>query len=376
MYIVADDKIPFLRGVLDSKAQILYKPGEEISAEDLTEADALLVRTRTRCDRSLLENSKVKYIGSPTIGYDHIDTIWCDENGIVWKNAPGCNSSAVQQYVGSALALLNQRFGFDPTGKTMGIIGVGHVGSKVASLATLLGMDVLLYDPPRKSIEQDDRFCELDEILENADVITLHIPLTLEEPWPTFHMLNEELFSRINRCQVIINTSRGEVVETAALKQWLQRQQAIGVFDVWENEPDPDFELHQLAAIATPHIAGYSREGKANGTQAIIRSISQYFNLGLNSFTFPDFPAPDQHSFFIDCENLTDNEVLFAAFSHVYDITRDDILLRHDPADFEELRKNYTYRREWSAYTIRLKNGTIRQRKLLKRAGFKVKSLF
>lgn len=376
MYIVADDKIPFLKGILEDKASIVYKPGEKITSEDLLNADALLVRTRTRCDKSLLEGSNVRFVGSPTIGYDHIDTIWCDENGIIWKNAPGCNSNAVQQYFGSAIALLYQRFGFNPEGKTIGVIGVGHVGSKVANLAALLGMEVLLYDPPRKSIEHDERFCELEDILEQADVITLHIPLTLDNSWPTYHMIDEKVLSSLNKCQVIINTSRGEVVETEALKQWIQKQQAIGVFDVWENEPDPDFELHQLAAIATPHIAGYSLEGKANGTQAIVRSLSQHFNLGLNSYSLPEFPAPVDHSFYIDCDDLSDNEVLFSAFLRVYDITRDDILLRHDPSDFEELRKNYSYRREWSAYTIRLKNGTIRQRKLLKRVGFKVKSLF
>ncbi|MBO4536323.1 MAG: 4-phosphoerythronate dehydrogenase, partial [Bacteroidales bacterium] len=268
MKIVCDDKIPFLRGVFEPYAEVVYLPGAAITAADVRDADALIVRTRTRCNCALLEGSSVRVIASATIGYDHIDTAWCSEHGIEWANAPGCNSGSVAQYIASALKVLAERFDLDLGNTTFGIVGVGHVGGKVARVAQALGMRVLLNDPPRAAAEGPDGFVSLDDLIAGSDIITLHVPLTSE----THHLFDAGRLSQMRPDQILINTSRGEVVDGEALKSALRaRRLATAVLDVWEHEPDIDPELAQLVEIATPHIAGYSQDGKAAGTTAAVR---------------------------------------------------------------------------------------------------------
>lgn len=377
MKIVADKRIPFLSEGVSSLGDLTLMEATDIEPPAVAEAEALLVRTRTRCDEKLLKNSKVKFIGSATIGFDHIDTSWCEKEGIAWTNAPGCNASSVVQYLASALAWLNHHLGFDPEGLTIGIVGVGHVGSRVAELARQLGMEVLLCDPPREEAGADEKFVSLAEIAERADVVTLHTPLTSDGNYPTYHMIHHAWFESATKLQLFINTSRGEVVDSEALRVWLMHNPtALSVIDVWENEPEPDLQLMQLATIATPHIAGYSTDGKANGTAFVVNALARFFNPSAPTHWYPKkLPLPEQPQLYIDCDQLSSNEVCFRAFLHTYDISRDDFLLRHDPSGFEHQRSDYPVRREWGAFTLRLRDSVSAQRLQLKNLGFKLKKI-
>ncbi len=282
MKVVINKKIPFVTGVLEQYADVVYREGREIAREDVWDADALIVRTRTKCNRELLEGTKIRFIASATIGYDHIDTAFCEANHITWTNSAGCNSSSVQQYIAAALIHLAEEFNFDLSRKTIGIVGVGHVGSKVAKLCRALGMRVLQNDPPRERREGPKEFVPLETIIEQADIITLHVPLNVEVLDKTFHLVNEKFLSSLRNNQLLINSSRGEVVESAALKARLKEKMlADCVLDVWESEPEIDRELLGLIEIGTPHIAGYSADGKANGTSMVVQACSRFFGFGL-----------------------------------------------------------------------------------------------
>jgi erythronate-4-phosphate dehydrogenase len=281
MKIVADDKIPFLRGALEQMAEVLYVPGKDIRNETIRDADALLVRTRTKCNGDLLKDTKVRFIGTATIGFDHIDTHYCEKNGIVWTNAPGCNSSSVQQYIVSALLKLSKDHSFSLEGKTIGIVGVGNVGSKVEKAARILGMNVMLNDPPRARREGNRKFVLLGDILYNADIITAHVPLNVVGEDKTYHLFNEKSFKKMRKGTWFINSSRGEINDTTSLRRALSSDKIRAVIDVWENEPDIDNGLMHLAFLATPHIAGYSTDGKANGTAMVVNSLCEFFGLPL-----------------------------------------------------------------------------------------------
>ena len=220
MKIVADDKIPFLKGVLEPFAEVDYLPGSEILPQHVKEADALLIRTRTRCDAKLLDGSRVKFIGTTTIGYDHVDTVYCDEHEIAWKNAPGCNASSVNQYVASALVYLSRKFDFSLRNRALGVVGVGNVGSKVVNTAELFGMRVYLCDPPRVRDESICGFISLEGILRECDIITFHVPLNCDGEDRTLHMIDSGMLRQLNPGTFIINTSRGEVADSKAAT-WL-----------------------------------------------------------------------------------------------------------------------------------------------------------
>ena len=228
MKIVCDNKIPFLRGVLEPYAEVVYLPGKETTPEVVRDADAIITRTRTICDESLLKGSSVKVIATATIGFDHIDTGWCEEHGIIWRNAPGCNSWSVKQYMSSVLVSLSRMRSFDLEGKTLGVVGVGNVGSKVAQAASALGMKVLLNDPPRERREGSGGFVSLDEILRRSDIITLHVPLSREGEDATWHLFDAERIGKMNPSQILVNSSRGPVVDNAALKQALKARAIAG----------------------------------------------------------------------------------------------------------------------------------------------------
>jgi len=296
--IVADDKIPFLKGALEPFAEVTYIPGKQISREHLTNSDALLVRTRTQCDENLLADSSVKFIGTATIGYDHIDTAYCEAKNITWTNAPGCNSSSVQQYIAAGLLKIASENKFELKGKTLGIIGVGSVGSKVEKFAKAVGMKVLLNDPPRERAEGKNHFHTLEELLSGSDIITVHVPLNIEGKDLTYHLFNEVKFKLLKKGAWFINSSRGEVTDSEALKNVLSSGHLGGIIlDVWENEPDIDLDLMNLAFISTPHIAGYSTDGKANGTAMVVNSLSNYFNLSLIDWYPDNIPSRSTLSF-------------------------------------------------------------------------------
>lgn len=371
--IVADDKIPFLKGILEPYAEVTYLPGNQIDKRIAAQADALIIRTRTRCDASLLEGTPVKFIATATIGFDHIDTEYCDKNQITWKNAPGCNSSSVMQYVASALMKISSDAGLRLDEKTIGIVGVGNVGKKVEGFAKAAGMKVLLNDPPRARKEGSEGFCDLEYVLAASDIITLHVPLTLEGVDKTFHFFAEDAFSRIKRGCWLINTSRGEVIDSASLKKALLSETLAGaVLDVWENEPFIDTELLDMTFLGTPHIAGYSTDGKANGTAAAVRELSRFFNLPLSGWYPSDIPPPSDPVIRINADEES-NTILRKSVNHTYKVAEDDIKLRFRPADFEKLRGDYPLRREFQAYTIILegdKKDTARS--LLKKTGFNI----
>lgn len=346
--IVVDRDIPFIHGVLDPHAEVTYLRGAEITPAALSSADALIVRTRTRCDESLLRGSAVRFIASATIGFDHIDTAYCAARGITWTNAPGCNASSVQQYVAAALLTLTERRALTLAGKTIGIVGVGNVGRRVDRLCRVLGMTTLLNDPPRARAEGADGFVSLAEIIERSDIITLHVPLARDGEDRTFHLVDSALLAALRPDQFLINSSRGEVVESAALTDALRERRLAGcVLDVWEHEPDIDRQLLAAVDLATPHIAGYSADGKANGTAISVQAVSRHFGLGLDAWYPRDIPAPPQPTVTLAASAGTVQQQIAAAVRATYDIVADDARLRADPASFERQRVEHPVRREF-----------------------------
>jgi erythronate-4-phosphate dehydrogenase len=373
MKIVADNTIPFLKGILEPFAEVVYLPGKQIDNRILKDADALLTRTRTKCTESLLKGTKVRFIGTATIGFDHIDTKFCAKNGIFWTNAPGSNSISVLQYMAAALLKMAFEFRFSLKDKTIGIVGVGNVGSKVEKLARLLEMNILLNDPPRARKEGKKNFVNLRTVLNESDIITLHVPLNVVGEDCTWYLFNDMSFKKVKKGSWFINTSRGEVAETGALIKAMESGKLGGaVIDVWENEPDIDLNLMSGTFLATPHIAGYSTDGKANSTSIIVNTLCSHYNLPLEKWYPANIPEPDDPEISLTGAGKTNEDVLREAVSRTYNIDEDNISLRFSPSDFEKLRDNYRTRREFNAYTIKLNGGTKQSRRMLDQLGFTV----
>ena len=323
MKVIIDDKIPYIREAIAQVAdQVVYLPGSAITAEDVRDADALIVRTRTKCNRALLEGSRVQFIATATIGFDHIDTGYLQEAGIQWTNCPGCNAGSVEQYVHSALLQLKHKKGLDLEKSTLGIVGVGHVGSRVKRMAESLGMRVLLNDPPRAD-KGEQGFVNLETIARECDVITFHTPLNREGKYATYHLADENFLFSLKRTPYLINSSRGEVVDTASLLASLSAGKVKdAVIDTWEYEPNISRELMSVAFLATPHIAGYSADGKANATRMSLEALCRFFGMEADfSILPPEGPSN-------------------------YDPTRDSDWLKASPEKFEWFRGNYPIRRE------------------------------
>jgi erythronate-4-phosphate dehydrogenase len=373
MKFIIDDKIPYIQGALEPFGEVLYLPGPKTTPEIAKDADAIITRTRTICNEQLLAGSAVKIIATATIGFDHIDTAYCEKAGIRWTNAPGCNSKSVEQYIASALFVLAERKGFVLKGKTIGVVGVGQVGSKVARVCELLGMRVLLNDPPRGREEGPARFCSLEDIMQEADFITLHVPLNMQGEDATYHLADRQFFESLRRKPFLFNSCRGEVLESKAVKEAVKNQQISGlVIDCWENEPDIDLELLQMVDLATPHIAGYSKDGKANGTTMSIQAISRFFNLGIDDWKAQNVESPEHVGIDLDGSALTEEALLSKAVLATYDIRTDDADLRNNPEWFEKLRGDYPVRREYPTYTIRCKEVEQGIQKKLEALGFKI----
>lgn len=373
MIIIADDKIPYLRGVLEPFAEVVYVPGDRINNSILKNADALLTRTRTRCNEALLKGTSVQFIGTATIGYDHIDTDWCEKQGIVWKSAPGCNASSVNQYIASALVTLSDRLGFSLKDRVLGVVGVGNVGTRVVRTGELLGMQVYLCDPPRVRSESSCGFISLEGILRECDIITFHVPLNRSGVDRTYHIIDSELLARVNPGTIVINTSRGEVADCNSLKDAIHQGRLGGlVLDVWENEPDIDQELMNLCTLATPHIAGYSADGKARGTAMVIHELSRHFNLEMEDWETNDIPEPGNPEIRINCQGLTREEIVSRAVLHTYRITEDDRRLREKVKDFEKQRGNYPLRREFNAYNLIIEHADPETKRICRKLGFNI----
>lgn len=371
--IIIDEHIPFIKGVLEPYAKIIYAKGDLIDRNMALCADGLIIRTRTRCNAELLNGTPVKFIATATIGYDHIDTEYCHTKNIRWYHAPGCNSSSVNQYIASILAILSLKQGYTLKDKKIGIIGAGNVGHKVAKLSASLGLIALVNDPPRERNEGKAGFTSMDEITKTADIITLHVPLNLEGIDRTYHMADHDFFGRLQNRPFIINTSRGEVIDTESIKSAFKTGKISGfAADVWENEPQPDLELMNKSLIATPHIAGYSVEGKANGTAACVNAVSNFFGFGFDGWYPPVLPPPQKPEIFIDTRDKSDEHVLAEAILACYNAGNDDASLRQYPDRFEYIRNHYPVRREFNTYRVHLENPKPILSKKLKELGFSI----
>ena len=331
MKFIIDQAIPFIEGVLEPYAEVLYRRGEAICAEEVRDADALIIRTRTRCDRSLLEDSSVRLIATATIGFDHIDLDYCREHNIAVTTAAGCNARGVLQWVGATLALLAEKLRFTPEERTLGIVGVGNVGGLVKEYAEAWGFRVICCDPPREEREHCV-FIALDELLCQADIVTFHVPLDTT----TRHMLNRDSITLLRNNTLVINASRGEVIDTEAL---LERDDLTCAIDVWEHEPQIDRRLLHRALVATPHIAGYSIEGKANATALSVRAVAHHFGLPLSEW-YPRGIVPT-------VPRAIEWDEMCRTIARYCDLSTESEGLKNSPEKFEALRNNYNYRNEY-----------------------------
>ena len=339
MKVVADIDVPFLKGVLEPYGEVIYKKGPEITRDDVHDADALILRTRTKCDAELLAGSSVKLIATATIGTDHVDFDYCNAHGIEVQNAAGCNAGGVMQYVFSALYGVAARKGIKIDGGTLGIVGVGNVGKRVEQMAGYLGFNVLRCDPPRAEAEGSEGFCTLEYLLENSQIVTMHVPLDEN----TRNMADETFFVLMQPGSIFINASRGEVVDEAALKVAMPKLGAI-VIDTWNNEPNVDSELVDMVDIATPHIAGYSYQGKQMGTAMAVRAVARHFGIEALYDFFPE-DEPDHEPVLLDLHGKNHGQIA-AVFQYNYPIFTDDFRFRMEPGKFDKLRSEYQYRRE------------------------------
>lgn len=373
MKIVIDNKIPYIEGALEPFAEVVYLPGNLTGRAAVQDADALVTRTRTTCNRDVLEGSRVKFIATATSGFDHIDTEYCRSAGIGWSNALGCNAESVNQYIASALCSFSKRHGYVLKDKTIGIVGVGQVGSRVAKTCEILGMNVLLNDPPRERVEGSSQFVSLNTIQEQAEIISFHVPLNMQGIDRTHHMVNREFLQGLKNKALIINTCRGEVFETRAVCEADLSGALEGIItDCWENEPELDLELLNMVDYGTSHIAGYSNDGKANGTKMSVRAISRSFGLGIDDWEPEGVESPSNPVIELDGTEKNGDQVLADAILSTYDIAKDDKALRENPQLFEQLRGDYPVRREFGSYSVRATNVIDEILGKLRKLGFKL----
>jgi erythronate-4-phosphate dehydrogenase len=371
MKIVADHKIPFLKGVFEPFAEIVYLPGDKIKKAQLKDADALLTRSITSCNTALLDETSVKLIASATIGDDHIDKEHCNSNSIKWSTAHGCNANAVVQYVFAGLFSVCEKAEIDLRNKTIGIIGAGNIGSKVEKVCRALGLKVLVNDPPREREEGPKGFSKPDQILKEADIITFHVPLHYGGKDKTFHLMDQQFIEKLEKPIILINTSRGPVVDSEALKYGIEKGIIKStIIDVWEGEPNIDPELLKRVTIGTPHIAGYSIEGKAKATEMVVNTVVEFFDLPIKSWK-PDLGLNNEIlTFGLIDQNV--QQLIQKVFSEVYDIQKDDELLRENPSDFEGIRGSYVFRRENSGYILDLEISNQNTLRILSELGFSI----
>lgn len=351
MKIIADENIPCVQQAFSTLGEVTLRPGRQLCAADVRTADILLVRSVTKVGRDLLEGSRVRFVGSATIGYDHVDRDYLEQHAIGFATAPGSNATSAAEYVVSAILALAERDAFDPADKSVGIVGCGNVGSRVQQKLTVLGMRCLVNDPPLQAQGGHNDFVELAEIL-RTDIITLHVPLTQTGKYPTHHLVDQAFLESLGPGAILINAARGAVVDNQALERVLdQRDDLSVVLDVWEGEPAINTALLEKVALGTPHIAGYSLDGKLRGTEMIYRAACEYFGLASQGWHAGD-DLPERCALQLDEPG---QDVLRAAVFHSYDVRQDDRRLRsivsldvdEHPVYFDRLRKEYPVRREF-----------------------------
>jgi erythronate-4-phosphate dehydrogenase len=373
MRIVADDNIPFIKSILGNYAEVVYIPGHQICRDHLVSTDALLVRTRTLCNENLLKGTAVKFIGTATIGTDHIDLAYCKQNGIHVANAPGCNSNSVTQYIASALAYYSQTKNKPLAGLIMGVIGHGQVGSKVVNLAKALKMEILVNDPPLAQMNPNYGFSPLETLLEKSDILTLHVPLTDFGQYPTTGFFGNTCFRKLKRAQLLINTSRGEVLDELALLNYKSNNFGFEyIVDVLSNEPLVSKVLVEGSLLSTPHIAGYSVDGKANGSAMILKSLFKFFNIPAPEWYPVEISSVNPIHIFIDNTSLSAESTAKKALLTTYNIHHDNDLLKGDLSSFEKIRNTYPTRLEPQHYVVNLKQNCDQTVDMLEMLGFKV----
>ncbi len=350
MKIVADQNIPLANELFKTFGSIRCLSGREISTDDIADADILLVRSVTNVDQKLLGGSKVKFVGSCTIGVDHIDTGYLNSQNIRWANAPGCNANAVVQYVLSAMAKAKP----DWMGKTIGIIGCGNIGGRLYQRLKKLGITCLCYDPFLTSEDNED-LVSFEEVLQ-ADIITCHTPLTKTGPFPTYHLLNNEALAALKSDVLLINSGRGAAIDNEALLFELEKRPLSVVLDVWENEPMVNKALIKHIVLGTPHIAGYSIEGREQGTFMIYQALCDYLNVpadpdAISILTNDKAGISKSAEDAIENNSLDTSEKFNQLLLSCYAIDGDDKRLRQVD-NFDGLRKNYISRREYSHFIL------------------------
>ena len=360
MKFLIDENIPYAHEFFADLGEVQRFAGRELKSEQLIDADVLLVRSITKVNAELLSQAnKLQFVGTATIGEDHIDKALLKQKGIHFSSAPGCNAVSVAEFVISALYVLAEKYNFELTDKTLGIVGVGNIGKVLQKKAQALGFKILLCDPPRAKQESCDDFVELNELLAKSDIVTFHTPLTRDGDNPSFHLLNEHNIQLLKQDVVLVNASRGEVIDNRALYQEVLRRQNSNelaiklVLDVWENEPNPMPELIDHCDLVSAHIAGYSLEGKARGTEMLYHKVCELFDFDNNKQLSDLLPAHPVTNLTFDKMPETQNE-LKALIHLIYDVRRDDALFRQllNDKGFDWLRKNYPQRREWSSIPL------------------------
>ena len=363
MNILVDENVPYGKEAFSIVGEVTTAPGRSMTPAMLAKTDALVVRSITKVNAELLTGAPVRFVGTCTIGEDHVDKAWLAEQGIAFSSAPGCNANSVGQYITAALVHLSEKHGIDLQGKRLGIVGVGNVGKRVLQKATALGLECVLNDPPLAEATGDARYRPLEELMD-CDFITLHVPIEKGGRWPTYHLANADFLARMKPDAFLINSSRGPVVDNTALEAALREEHLAGaVLDVWEGEPIVRPKLMRLLDIGTPHIAGYSFDGKVNGTRQIFEALCAALDIDATWDPAPLLPTPECPEITLDAAT---EAPVYHAVKKVYDISRDDAALRKvceipeadRAAFFDQLRKQYPRRREFFNTRVRL-NGAL-----------------
>lgn len=355
MKILIDENMPYAEQLFSQLGEVILKPGRSLTSDDLVDIDALMIRSVTKVNSALLAKAnKLKFVGTATAGMDHVDQQLLREKGIYFTAAPGCNKVGVAEYVLSVLMVLSQQHGFSIFDKTVGIVGAGQVGSYLHKCLTGLGIKVLLNDPLKQQQGDERCFTDLDQLLEQADVVTLHTPITKDGDYPTYHLIDEQRLADLRGDQILINAARGPIVDNLALKNRLLKQDGfIAALDVFEHEPQVDMDLLPLLSFATPHVAGYGLEGKARGTSMIFNYFCEFIGQETRvnaTDLLPVAPIPKMH-----LAQAWDESALRNLTQVIYDVRKDDALFRREiakPGAFDQMRKAYWDRREFGAVTI------------------------
>ena len=378
MLIVADENIPYVEEAFVPLGEVRTAAGRALTRKMLQDAQVLLVRSVTTVGAELLDGTPVRFVATATIGTEHVDTAYLAERGIGFASAPGSNANSVAEYVVAALLVAARRLGWRLEGRSIGVIGVGNVGSLVVKNCRALAMTVLQNDPPLFEETGDPAYRPLEELFD-CDILTLHVPLTTSGPYPTRHMADENFFKRMRPGSMFLNTSRGSVHDTAALQLSIEEGRlAATVLDVWEEEPDISCPLLEQVALGTPHIAGYSSDGKVRGVKMIYRAACEF--LGVEPTWQPDLPPPPCPRLTVDAQGRDDEDVLREVVSQVYDIEADDRGLREMlclptqacSAHFDALRRDYPTRREFPNTTVEVVGGADRLLTKLSALGFRI----